>query len=151
SWLLRAPEVDAAIVDAAGRQRQVRIAPADAPARYAGGFTICANVSGEPAVAALLTELAYELGLAGAPLPQLYSSPDARGFAIHFDSFHVFVVQLRGAKRGRFSATPAVEAPLASGKLDAGGRPVWSRTDGAEEPILTDDGEPIPAPDLAAF
>ena len=148
TWLEQSPEIDAASVDAAGRQHQVRIGLAQAATLYASGFTICANVSGTPAIAALSSELSFELGLAGKPFAKLYSSPDDRGFALHFDSFHVFVVQLAGAKRWRFSPTPAVDSPLTSGKLDARGRPVFSDGDA---PVTRDDGTPVEAPDPASL
>src|SRR5689334_9119627 len=44
-WLEQSAEIDAATVDARGRQQQVRVDLAQTPALYASGFTICADVS----------------------------------------------------------------------------------------------------------
>jgi hypothetical protein len=108
-------------------------------------MTICANVARDPTLAPSLTRLARELALSGTPFAKIYASPNDRGFALHFDAFHVFVCQLVGKKRWRYSATPTVVAPIYSGKLDAEGEPVWSHPREGE-PIADDGGRPIAAP-----
>ena len=99
-------------------------------------------------IAGFLFELGQELELAGGlPFAKLYASPADAGFAIHFDQYHVMVAQLSGSKRWRFSPAPVVDAPIASGKLDASGAPVWCDPhDGM--PIARDDGQLIDPPDL---
>jgi 50S ribosomal protein L16 3-hydroxylase len=144
-WIAHATELEAAAHDARGGQHQVRIAPQDVHAHFAKGMTICANVTLDPALTPTLRSLAHELQLGGAPFAKIYASPDRHGFALHLDSFHVFVCQLVGRKHWRFSATPAVEAPIYSGKVDVDGQPVWSDPrDG--EAITDDDGVPIAPP-----
>ena len=124
-WLAFAAELEAATCDAHGRQRQFRIRPEEI-ADHVGSATLCANVSLDPTLAPTLAAFAAELEMPGAPFAKLYASPDGQGFALHFDAFHVFVCQLAGQKRWRYSTTPAVEAPIHSAKLDADGCAVWS-------------------------
>ncbi|HZO16732.1 MAG TPA: cupin domain-containing protein [Polyangiaceae bacterium] len=143
SWLERAHELEAASSEG-GVQRQFRIEPERVATLFDAGCTICANMSADPALA-WLAQFGAELGLAGTPFAKIYASPDGGGFALHFDMFHVFVLQLEGKKSWRFSREPAVVAPLCGGKLAEDGAPVWSFPhDG--EPMLDDAGEPIVAP-----
>jgi hypothetical protein len=143
-----AAELEAAGRDAHGAQRQFRIHPAQIEPLYQSGLTICASVGRHPSIAGFLFALGQELELAGGlPFAKLYASPAEGGFAIHFDQYHVMVAQLSGSKRWRFSPAPVVEAPIASGKLDANGAPVWCDPhDGM--PIARDDGQLIDPPDV---
>ena len=135
--------VDAATQDVEGRQRQRRIDPSAASEAFAAGHTICADVSRAPAVASLLGALHGALrSYRGTPFAKLYVSPPGAGFAPHMDGDHVFVVQLAGAKRWWYSATPAVpNAPL-GGKVVQGRAVHTFPRDGI--PIVDANGEPVP-------
>lgn len=136
--------VDSAYVDPTGRQHQSRIEPAQIADEIDRGRTICADISHAPAVQPLLEELAsWVPNGVEPPFAKLYVSSPGAGFAMHMDAHHVFVIQLSGRKRWQVT-DPAAVATMFGGKL-AGDRPVhtWPR-DG--EPIVDEDGEPIPAP-----
>lgn len=149
-WLPHAVELEAATEDASGSQRQQRILPSQIAEHYQAGATLCANVTRDPTLWPTLRAWASELSLPGMPFAKLYASPDGKGFAMHSDAFHVFVCQLVGQKRWRFSSTPAVEAPLWSGKRDASGQPVWCHP--LEGVAMCDDaGRPIAPPEDAAL
>lgn len=143
-WVEHALELEAASSEG-GVQRQLRIDPTQITEKFDSGHTICANVSADPALAPLLARFGHELALAGTAFAKIYASPHASGFALHFDMYHVFVLQLAGKKRWRISDTPAVAEPICSGKLDDRGIPVWSFPREGE-PIATDDGHRIQAP-----
>jgi ribosomal protein L16 Arg81 hydroxylase len=146
-----ATELDAARVDEHGVQTQFRIERSQIAPLYDDSHTICGDVSHDPSIAPLLARFGRDLGLAGGlPFAKLYASPDGGGFTLHLDTFHVFVLQLSGSKRWRFSKQPAVEAPLHPGRLDSDGGPVWGGEHDGDLMTL-DDGAPVAAPDLAAF
>lgn len=151
AWVRGAPVIDAATQDEAGSQRQRRVDASAFEAAFAGGETICADVSGVEAVAAALGGLNQALRpVEGEPFAKLYASPPGAGFAMHMDAHHVFVVQLSGAKRWWFSDAPAVPFALLGGKVDPSGRPVHTYPrDGW--PIADAQGRPIASPDRAAL
>lgn len=148
AWIGEAEHVDAALKDDTGQQVQARIDPAQAPAAFAAGRTICADVSRVRVVAELLAGLRDDLRpFRGDPFAKLYASPSGAGFAPHVDGHHVFVVQLSGRKRWRYGTIPARPDTLLGGKLDRDGRPVHTYPrDGL--PMLAADGSPLPPPDL---
>lgn len=149
-WIEHAAEIEAATQDELGLQHQFRISGAQVADHFNAGMTICGNVSADPMLAPKLAQFAQELAMVGQPFAKIYASPDQKGFAIHFDAFHVFVCQLHGQKKWRFSSAPALEAPLRSGKLNAKRMPIWtSDLDGV--PILADDGLPLPPPEVEAM
>ena len=64
---------------------------------------------------------------------------------MHFDGHHVFVIQLSGRKRWRFSERPAISFPPHSGKA-IDGRVLWTYP--REGLVIGDAGDPLAAPDL---
>jgi hypothetical protein len=101
-------ELRAATLDERGRQEELHVQPDMIEALYRAGMTICANVSGDPMLAPFLAGFRRRMRFAGDPFAKLYASADGRGFALHHDAHHVFVLQLDGQKQWRYSATPAV-------------------------------------------
>lgn len=135
----------AATIDPQGVQVEERLEPANLEARLRAGFTICADVSDHPDVKPFVAGVVRELRMMGGPgFAKLYASTDDRGFALHVDAFHVFVVQLEGRKRWRFGRTPAVPSSLFGGSLDAQGRPVFTAP--GSGPMFARPGEPVPPP-----
>jgi len=138
----------AATIDPQGVQVEERLEPTNLEARFRAGFTICADVSDHPDVKPFVAGVVQELRVMGGPgFAKLYASTDDRGFALHVDAFHVFVVQLEGRKRWRFGRTPAVPSSLFGGSLDAQGRPVFTAP--GSGPMFARPGEPVtpPSPD----
>jgi ribosomal protein L16 Arg81 hydroxylase len=143
-WVEFADELEAATQDEHGVQHQFPIAPEQVRTHFSNGMTICANVTRDPTLTPTLFRFASELALPGSPFAKIYASPNNQGFALHLDSFHVFVCQLVGSKRWRYSATPAVQAPIYSGKV-AAGRAVWSAPLNGE-PMMDDGGAFVEVP-----
>ncbi len=143
-WVPFARELEAASrVD--GVQRQTRITPEQIVSCFGNGMTICADISSEPTLGDWLRRFAHGLRLIGTPFAKLYASPSGMGFATHFDVHHVFVCQVIGSKKWRYSQRPAIEAPDCNGKVDRRGQPVWAFPRD-EETIVGDNGEPLPPP-----
>ncbi|MBX7080524.1 MAG: cupin domain-containing protein [Nannocystaceae bacterium] len=141
--------VDAASIDADGRQHQGPIVPAAIDEALAHGRTVCAQCSAWPELAPLLAELgAWVPSLLEPAFGKLYASPPGSGFALHMDAHHVLVLQLRGRKRWRVGDA-VVAAPLAGGKLEHGRAVHTFPREG--DPILGDDGEPIAAPEPSSL
>ena len=78
------------------------------------GLTVCADVSKEPRLARFLAGLKRCLQAVGDPLAACYVSDAGHGLPLHWDAYHVFVLQIEGSKEWRFSRHPAVASPLAS-------------------------------------
>jgi ribosomal protein L16 Arg81 hydroxylase len=111
-----APTSDALKVasnDARGVVQLVPVPPAAAIPLYQAGLTVCftALEQHDRALRHFTAALKAQLGTAGLVRINAYWSPDGRGFGRHFDDHPVFIVQLEGRKRWRFSATPALAAP----------------------------------------
>jgi Cupin superfamily protein len=144
-------DLKAVTTDARGVQIEIPALPEQAGALFLRGFTICADVSAAPRVAPFLRAFRAELGLPGGPpFAKLYASNDGGGFAVHADRHHVFVLQVAGKKRWRYSREPAVAAPRDGLFLNASGLPAWSNGQ-TGEPARHDDGTPISAPSLEAL
>jgi ribosomal protein L16 Arg81 hydroxylase len=103
----------AAIVDAQGNHREVRVDPRHFDEAFAAGMTLCLGDVDRfhAAVADLAASAKEELGLAGKVAFASYLSPDGGGFGMHFDQHEVFTLQIAGTKRWRYSARPAVLSP----------------------------------------
>lgn len=56
--------------------------------------------------------MADSLGFVGTMTVNSYMSPNEKGFGLHFDNQHVFLVQIEGAKKWKFFPQPAVTNPL---------------------------------------
>src|SRR5262249_49860074 len=81
---------------------------------------------------------------------KLYVSNDGKGFAVHADEHHVFVLQVSGKKLWQFSREPVVTTPVDSLFVAADGNPYFTGRMG-RTPARRDDGTPVPRPDLATF
>jgi hypothetical protein len=120
-------ELVAATVDDRGLQREYPIEPDLIDPLYRAGLTICADVSDDPRLSPFLRGFCARLKLPGGPgFAKLYASADDRGFAVHCDKYHVFVMQIDGRKRWRFSRTPAVPSADCGGALNEAGLPVFT-------------------------
>jgi hypothetical protein len=141
----------AVTTDGNGVQVEMPIIADQAGTLFMAGMTICADVSNAPRIAPFLGEFRRELALpGGAPFAKLYASNDGRGFAVHADKHHVFVLQISGTKQWRFSRTPALPSPTEGLFLGSSGQPHWTGLD-PNQNALRDDGTPVPPPDVAAF
>jgi hypothetical protein len=141
----------AVTTDDKGVQVEMPILAEQAGTLFMAGLTICADVSNAPRMAPFLREFRRELDLPGGePFAKLYASNDGRGFAVHADKHHVFVLQISGKKEWRFSRTPVLASPTEGLFLGGSGQPHWTGLD-PRESALRDDGTPVPPPDLAAF
>jgi Cupin superfamily protein len=143
---LGASHVRAAQLDSSGLQVEHDIAPSLIEPAYLAGHTLCADVSRHHRVLPFLEQLGAQFRLAGGPcFAKLYTSNDTRGFALHTDAFHVFVLQLEGRKRWSFSPTPAVPSAHCGGFLNAQGVPVLAHPQHGER-MLSHAGQPVSAP-----
>lgn len=122
--------IDAALSDD-GRHVLERIAPGDIEARLAAGQTICADITTEPSVRLLLDTLCDFLGTPKGGFAKLYVSPNGAGFPLHFDPYHVFVVQCAGEKRWTHGVTPALPNAREPGRMGEHGPVFGGRLDGA--------------------
>jgi hypothetical protein len=119
-------ELVAATIDDRGLQQEYRIEPALIEPLYKAGLTICADVSDDPKLAPFLSGFCERLKIAGGPgFAKLYASANERGFAIHTDKFHVFVLQISGSKLWRYSRAPAVPSANVGGMMNENGIPVF--------------------------
>ncbi|HXI56070.1 MAG TPA: cupin domain-containing protein [Polyangia bacterium] len=144
-------DLKAVTTNAAGVQVETPALPHQAGVLFMAGFTICADVSNAPSLAPFLRDFRRDLQLGGgAAFAKLYASNDGKGFMVHADGHHVFVLQISGKKLWRFSRTPVVASPTQGLFLRADGQPYW--TDGENRhPACNDDGTPVPPPDAATF
>ena len=100
----------------------------EALAHFANGATLCATAIdlADPTLAAFRDVLRKQWLSLDTLYFNCYYSPDGQGFDTHFDPQSVWVLQIDGRKRWRFSATPAVRFPV----LGA------NRASGAQTPVL---------------
>lgn len=99
-----------------GRQRELRIAPSEALQQLALGRTVCVQNlhRAVPSLAQFVQDARSWLRSANEARAGIYWSPDGAGFAEHFDDSHVFLLQVRGNKRWRHGAAPALPHPPAN-------------------------------------
>jgi len=101
--------------DARGWPAEAPLAAARIDEAFAAGATVCLQViTGVPALDELRARFARELLQAGEPCFNCYWSPDGKGFALHLDDHPVFVLQVSGRKRWRYSKTPGLAQPLST-------------------------------------
>ena len=78
-----------------------------------GDLTVCADWINDrfDSLASYCAGIKAALSLPGNVFMTCYASPDGHGFGTHWDCQAVFVLQIEGSKRWRFSAKPAVQWP----------------------------------------
>jgi ribosomal protein L16 Arg81 hydroxylase len=86
------------------------VSPAEIPDLLACGKTVCAGEvnRNDETLTAFLAEFHAQFLLAGAFHFNAYLSPDGGGFGLHFDNHPVWILQIEGQKRWRYSAEPAL-------------------------------------------
>lgn len=99
---------------AGGRGSEILDVPLNqAMALYDAGLTLC--VSGlernSESLAAFVEAVRERMRFSGDVLVNAYYSPDGQGFNWHYDSQHVFILQLEGEKRWQFSNGTALDGP----------------------------------------
>lgn len=103
----------ATFFDEKGWLTDVKIAPGEIAKRLAAGMTICAGILPETgALASFLAAYRGAIHSAGIVAFNSYLSPDGHGFGLHFDNHPVWILQIAGVKRWRFSVEPAVANPI---------------------------------------
>src|SRR5262249_19815594 len=107
--------------DEAHVERVIR--PDEARASLAAGETLCASAAHlhDERLSSFLARLGARIAFPGPLIFNCYLSPDGAGFGTHFDDHSVFILQIEGAKRWCYSATPAVEFPTENIILPAHG------------------------------
>ncbi|HWO23354.1 MAG TPA: cupin domain-containing protein [Kofleriaceae bacterium] len=99
---------------ASGRGSEILDVPLNqAMALYDAGLTLC--VSGlernSESLAAFVAAVRERMRFSGNVLVNAYYSPDGQGFNWHYDSQHVFILQIEGEKRWQFSDQVALGDP----------------------------------------
>jgi hypothetical protein len=96
--------------DERGWPAERKITPAEIPDLLASGKTICAgNVNrGDSVLTNFLAGFKKQFLLAGGFYFNAYLSPDGAGFGLHLDNHPVWILQIEGQKRWRFSETPGL-------------------------------------------
>lgn len=135
-------------VDAAGRDEddqhtQHRIDASTISAALEQGHTICGDITHHGPVRAWLDEASRLLGLGNGGFGKLYASPKGKGFPMHLDPHHVFVLQCRGKKRWRFGREPALPNARENAKVGLEGAVFSGRYEGIP---LYGAGGPLAAP-----
>jgi ribosomal protein L16 Arg81 hydroxylase len=124
-----APEgfsVKVAFHDDRGEHDEVEeLHPNDAHALVRGGMTLCVASLHliAPEIERFRRQLQSELRSWGELGVNCYLSPEGQGFGTHFDDHSVWICQVEGSKRWRYSATPAVTWPVVNVILPASGSP----------------------------
>lgn len=140
--LTRAVKVKAAYRDLSGQHAEMRVDARQARQYFDAGMTLCVEQVHlhEEALGRLLAACKLELGAAGFVLINCYDSPPGKGFGLHFDYVHVFILQVEGEKQWRISDRPAVPWPREN--LIARDRDRWNRDNPAQS---------VPPPDAGTF
>lgn len=110
--LARCRELKATFFDDKGWFSELRISPDQMQRLYSAGMTICAGMLPEEgALAGFLGAYRGAIRSAGSVHFNSYLSPDGEGFGLHFDNHPVWILQLEGRKRWRFTPEPAMAEP----------------------------------------
>jgi hypothetical protein len=98
------------------------ITPGQVPVLRNAGMTLCFNRIHEfdPTLDHFLIAFQRQTGLSGIAVLNCYLSPDKGGFGLHFDSHDVFILQLEGRKRWRYSRGPSMAFPHRNHMLSEG-------------------------------
>ncbi len=113
-WSAPAASISGSFLDQNGAVRNMGVVPASMlPALYNAGVSLCLSSvgAGDPRVMRYLQRLKQALRYPGEVLLSGYLTPPQSGSELHFDSQHVFMLQIAGEKRWRVSTTPATPAP----------------------------------------
>jgi ribosomal protein L16 Arg81 hydroxylase len=110
--LARCRDLKATFFDDKGWFSELHISPDQVPRLYSAGMTICAGILPEDGtIAEFLRAYRGAVRSAGDVHFNSYLSPDGEGFGLHFDNHAVWILQLEGAKRWRFTPEPAMADP----------------------------------------
>ncbi len=96
--------------------KEVHVDAAQLPDMYEAGLATMGHVEHVPELADLLDNLraSFQVPTRGADFVDTvlcFRSKDNAGWAGHWDVYHVFVLQIAGKKRWRYSAVPLVASP----------------------------------------
>lgn len=97
-------------MDERGWPSERKITPAEIPDLLANGKTICAGEvnSGDSVLTNFLASFKNQFLLTGTFYFNAYLSPDGAGFGLHLDNHPVWIFQIEGQKRWRFSEEPGL-------------------------------------------
>jgi hypothetical protein len=99
--------------DARGWPVETPIGRVEARAAYERGATVClSSIRNDPRLDRFRRGFATDVRHAGEPCFNCYYSPDGHGFGLHLDDHPVFILQIEGRKRWRYSTRPGVAHPL---------------------------------------
>lgn len=120
--------------------REVKASEAQLADLYDAGLVTVGRVESHPPVGRLLEGLRAAFQVPSRKLAYLdsvlcFASKDSVGWTAHWDVYHVFVLQISGQKRWRYTPSPLVRAPLT---------PPGTAHPG--QPVATWDGQPVIAP-----
>jgi hypothetical protein len=109
----RALPVKAAYTDLTGQHAELRAQPREAMNLFDAGMTLCVEELHRhvDALGRLAAAAKLHMGAAGVVVINGYLSPPGKGFGLHFDSVHVFIMQVEGEKEWHFSREPALANP----------------------------------------
>ncbi|MGE0041727.1 MAG: cupin domain-containing protein [Vicinamibacterales bacterium] len=109
----RCGKLKAAFVDEKRWFTDVAITADQVKRLFEAGMTICAGVLPEAGTRAAFLAAYRAAVLSAGPVHfNSYLSPDGHGFGLHFDNHPVWILQVEGAKRWRFTPEPALAHPL---------------------------------------
>lgn len=138
--------VRAAFRDAQDRHREMTIRPEQIPHLFDAGMTICIShlERADPAVGEFVASIDRQFMAAESFFSACYLSPDGKGFGTHSDALPVWLIQLEGRKRWRYSPRPWMDSPAGNVILPPSGDPPpeeWHRVrrpdeSGFEEVVL---------------
>jgi hypothetical protein len=100
-------------VDADHASGEVLIEPDQVEPMFRAGMTICLVHLDDlhPELARCAGAVKLALNYPDRVAVSAYYSPDGSGVGVHFDSHSIFILQIEGEKRWRYSATPVVPFP----------------------------------------
>jgi ribosomal protein L16 Arg81 hydroxylase len=119
--------IQAGFKDRSGQHRQIRITGDQVEPLLKGGLTIQVNhlETEQPALKQTIEQLKSALAIPGEGDAALFLSEVGAGYGLHFDNLEMWVVQLEGSKRWRYSQRPAQAfpgSPVVWDNLSAEGR-----------------------------
>jgi hypothetical protein len=107
-----------------GEHAELSIAAPQIDALLSAGMTIQAEWlhESDDALAEVVSTLRRSLAVPVEIDVAAFLSPEGSGYALHFDTTSMFVLQLQGSKRWHYGAEPAVRRPVANVIPDANAR-----------------------------
>lgn len=102
--------------DEKGWPAHFNIKPEQIGDMLASGKTVCASVidTADPVLTAFLGRFQKHFAVLGKFFFNSYLSPDGSGFGLHLDHHPVFILQVEGRKRWRYSIEPVLRAVLSN-------------------------------------